>query len=116
MTSVGGTAAMAVVSLAVLLPVKALPSPPPDTVALLMTVAGALAETFTVRRIGGKVAPDASESERVHVSVANAHDHSVPAIAVAVKDGGSASTTETTPDVAETTPGRIDGAFDTMML
>src|SRR5262249_51129408 len=42
---------MVVGSLAVLL--AGLMSPPPETVAVLVTVAGALAETFTVSVIGG---------------------------------------------------------------
>src|SRR5258705_473322 len=90
---------MAVLSFAVSLEV--LVSPPPETVTVFITEAGALLVTFTVRVIAGWLAPAASVSLRVQPSVgAVVQDQPVPAMAAAVKPVGRASVTVTVPEVA----------------
>src|ERR1035437_7996527 len=42
-------------------------TPPPSTVAWLVTLAGAFAATFTVSVMGGEVAPGANESARLQL-------------------------------------------------
>src|SRR5947209_7131409 len=72
------------VSLAVLI------SPPPETVAVFVTVGiGASAATFTVRVIGGYAFIAPGRSARLQVSVARVHVQPVPLMAVAVNPGGS---------------------------
>src|SRR2546423_376266 len=72
-------------------------SPPPETVAPLVAKFGAVAETFTVTTIGGKLAPGATESERVQVKVGRSVVQPVPLSAVAVSPDGSAFETDTDP-------------------
>src|SRR5689334_13863415 len=82
-------------SVAVLL--AALVSPPPETVAVLVTLAGALAATFTLSMMGGYEAPALSASARVQVVVASVQVQPLPAIAAAVSPAGSVSVTVTVP-------------------
>src|ERR1700719_3921608 len=77
----------------------ALVSPPPFTVAVLVTLAGALAATLAVSVMAGKADPMARTSLRVQVSVASVHVQPVPLTAVGVSPGGSVSTTVTTPEL-----------------
>src|ERR1035438_8258516 len=72
-------------------------SPPPETAAVLVTLAGALVATFTLRVMGGKPAPAARASECVQVSVARFVVQPAPLIAVAVRPAGNVSTTLTVP-------------------
>src|SRR5881397_1901219 len=82
-----------------------LTSPPPDTVTLLVTLAGALLATVTVKVIV-ELLPAAREVDRVQVSVAGpvagsvAQLQFVPLIAVAVRPAGSVSVTVIVPLVA----------------
>src|SRR5215469_9835068 len=80
-------------SVAVLLLV--LTSPPPETLALLVTMPGALLATFTVNVMGGYEEWAESASLRVQVSVPSVHDHPVPLMAVAVSPVGTVSVTVT---------------------
>src|SRR5690349_8287565 len=83
-------------SVAVLL--AALMSPPPDTVAVLVTLAGALAATFTASVMGGYEAPEASASARVQVEVGPAAQvQPAPLMAAAARPAGSVSVTVTAP-------------------
>ena len=76
-------------------------SPPPETVAVLVTLAGALVATLTVSVSGGALAPAAIGSLRVHESVGTSvHVQPVPANAVAVRPVGSVSVTVIVPIVA----------------
>jgi hypothetical protein len=97
--AVGGPAARTVVgSFAVLF--ARFVSPPPDTATLFVTLAGALAETFTVSVIGGYAAPAARLSDRVHVRFARFVVQPVPLIVVAINPAGSESVTVMDPDEA----------------
>src|ERR1035438_7721151 len=93
------TIAMAVGSAAVLL--AEFESPPPETVAVFVTEADALAATVTTSVIGGKPAPDAKESLRMQEIVANVQFQPVPLIAVAVRLAGNASVTVIVPLLAD---------------
>ena len=84
------------------LPVLA--SPPPATVAVLVTLAGALAATFTVSVMAGKLAPGAAVVLVLQASVDTVQLHPVPVIAVAVKPVGSVSVTVTVPEVGANPP------------
>src|SRR5688572_14588400 len=86
-----------VTSLALLL--EALLSPPPATVATLVTFAGAAVATFTVRVIGGYVVPAASTSLLVQLRVASVQLQPIPSNPVAVNPCGNVSVTVTTPAV-----------------
>src|SRR5439155_269500 len=79
-------------------------SPPPETVAVLVTLAGASLATFSVRVITGYLVPPARASDRVQVSGAKVQDQPDPVIAVAVKPVGSVSATVTRAVVLETVP------------
>ena len=70
-------------------------SPPPDTVAMFVTLAGAFAATVTVNVIGGKLAPTVRVSLREQIRFATTQFHPAPAIAVAVSPVGKVSVTET---------------------
>src|SRR5947208_1678353 len=72
-------------------------SPPPETVAVLVTLAGASPATFTVTVIGGQLPPAASASERWQVSVASVHVQPVPLRPVAGKPPGIVSVTVIVP-------------------
>ena len=63
-------------------------SPPPATVTVLVTLAGALAATFTVKVIGGKLAPAARTSLRVQGPEGCVQVQLLPAMAVAVRAEG----------------------------
>src|SRR5439155_778279 len=86
------------ISLAVLV------SPPPETVTVFVTLAGALPATLTVSTIPGQKAAAAKESLRVQLVVARVQVHPVPERAVAVKLGGSESDTFTVPLVGPVPP------------
>src|SRR5437899_2668065 len=73
-------------SFAVLLPV--LVSPPPETVAVLVTVTGALLATLTVRVMGGWLAPGARVSLRVQGPEGGGQIQPLPDMAVAVRPSG----------------------------
>src|SRR5262245_9533428 len=90
-----GSCVIAVTSLAALL--AALTSPPPETLAVFVTLAGAVAATWTVMGIGGKLAPAPRVSLRVQVRVPREHVQPVPAIAAPVILLGSVSATVTVP-------------------
>src|SRR5690349_8790550 len=75
-------------------------SPPPDTVATLVTDVGAFAATFTVSVIAGYDDPAASASLRLQLRLASVQLQPAPAIAVAVSPDGSVSVTVTAPLVA----------------
>ena len=71
-----------------------LPSPPPETVAVFVTDAGALKFTETVSVISGKLKPGSTVSAREQlVSVAQVHPG--PLMAVAFKPAGKVSVTVT---------------------
>src|SRR6478735_4346290 len=72
-------------------------SPPPDTVAVLVSEGPAFAATFTVTLMGSYVPLAARASARVQLTVASVQTQFVPVIAVAVKPAGSVSTTVTAP-------------------
>jgi hypothetical protein len=75
-------------------------SPPPVTVAVLVTDAAAFAATLTVRLMAGYEAPGASASLRVQVTVApTVHVQPEPDAAVAVSPAGRVSETVTVPVV-----------------
>src|SRR6266545_1614741 len=74
-------------------------SPPPDTVAVLVTRIGALPATLTVKVMTGYVPPGPSGLALVQVSVPRLQLQPAPVMAVAVSDGGSVSTTVTVPVV-----------------
>src|SRR5204862_329186 len=97
-----GAGAMVVESVAELLP--ALRSPPPDTVAVLATDAGAVAETVTVRVIAGYEELPARTSERVHGPAGWVQVQPVPDMAVATRPEGSVSETVTAPAVGAAAP------------
>jgi hypothetical protein len=86
-----------VASLEVSLPVFV--SPPPDTVATLVTDDGALLATFTVSVIAGYAAPAASTSLRVQLGepTPTSQFQPLPAMAVAVRPVGTVSSTVTAP-------------------
>src|SRR5215831_17659532 len=90
-----GTIAIVVTSVAVSF--EALISPPPPTVTMLVTLAGASRATSTVRTIDGYAAPGPSASVRAQVSVGIEHDQPLPASEVAVRPAGRLSTTLTCP-------------------
>src|SRR5277367_4756205 len=75
-------------------------SAPPETVAELMTLAAALAETLTVSVMAGKLTPAGSTTDVEQVRVARVHPHPEPLIALAVRPAGNESTTVTVPLVA----------------
>jgi hypothetical protein len=78
----------------------ALVSPPPLTVATLVTVFAELESTVTVTAIGGYDKPAASTSERVHETVwpdCAGQVHPDPAAAVGVSPAGGTSVTVTVP-------------------
>src|SRR5262249_9775459 len=70
------------------------------TATMFVICGGAFGSTFTVRVIGAKLAPAASDADCVQVNVASAQHHPLPLIAVAVRPAGRVSTTVTVPDVA----------------
>src|SRR5258708_2289414 len=72
-------------------------SPPPLTLAVLVTLAGAAAEGLTVRVMAGWRAPGARTPRRVQESVAGAQDQPLPLIDVAVSPVGGVSVTVTPP-------------------
>ncbi len=76
-------------------------SPPPDTVAVLMTVAGAGSATVALTVIGGYACPAGSASGRVQVTVLAAVVHVQPAPDAELTDencaGSKVSTTVTVP-------------------
>src|SRR5258708_38560843 len=72
-------------------------SPPPDTVAVLVTLDGAFTATFTVSVIRLKLAPTPIDSLRVHGPAGCVQFQLVPLIAVAVSPEGTVSLTETWP-------------------
>src|SRR5262249_36753711 len=91
---------MCVASVAVSLPV--LVSPPPETVAVLITLALMLIGTFTVRGMAGELAPGGRTTLRVQVRVASVQAQPVPLMAVGTRvfgTLGSVSTTVTVPTV-----------------
>lgn len=69
-------------------------SPPPDTVTVLVPE-DALFATETTRKMSGYGVLNGRVSGRVQVKVARSHVHPVPLIDVAVRPGGSLSTTVT---------------------
>src|SRR5262249_6861113 len=71
--------------------------PPPDTLAELTSEGAALAATFTVTAIAGKLAPGASTSGRVQGLPPAADVHPVPPIATSVSPLGRDSVTVTVP-------------------
>ena len=75
-------------------------SPPPETVAVLVTDEAALLATLTVIVMGGYVAPAAKGSVRAQTNVLRVQVQPTPLIAVAVKPAGRASAAETEPEVA----------------
>src|SRR6478609_7448380 len=75
------------VSLAVLL------SPPPETLAVLVTEDAALLATFTVSVIGSKLVPATSTSPRVHCRGESVQFQFRPLMSVAVSPAGSVSST-----------------------
>ena len=78
-----------------------LTSPPPEIVAVFVTLSGAFSATSTVTVITGKDEFGATESERVQVRLFSVQVHPVPLIAVAVNPvAGSVSTTVTVPVLA----------------
>src|SRR4051812_7212481 len=74
-------------------------SPPPLTLAVLVTLAGALEATVTVNVMSGYFAPLASSSLRVHVRDDSVQAQPVPFKAVADSPAGSESVTVTLPVV-----------------
>ena len=82
-------------SVAVSFPV--LLSPPPETVAELVTLEGALFATFTVKVIAGKLPLAARALLRVQVSVPKLQVQPVPARPVGMSPAGRLSTTVTVP-------------------
>src|ERR1041385_2248509 len=80
-----------------------LTSPPPETVAVFVTLPGAPKGTSTVNVIGGYEAkPPDRKSTRVQVSVARVQVQPVPLMAVGLRPvGGNVSTTVTVPNVAK---------------
>src|SRR6266516_4458981 len=85
---------MVVGSLSVSLDVSV--SPPPDTVAVLVTLAGALPATFTVR-VMVELLPAASALDRVQVRATTLQVQPEPLMAVAVKPEGRVSVTVMVP-------------------
>ena len=79
-------------------------SPPPETVATLITIGATLTLTLTVTTIAGYEAPGASGLTVVHVSVPSEHVHPAPRMDVATRPAGSVSTTVTAPVVAPPPP------------
>ena len=69
--------------------------PPPEAVALFVTLDAAFAATSTVAVIVGYVPPTANASERVQFVAP--HDHPAPLIPVMVKPAGAESDTVTVP-------------------
>jgi len=92
---VSAPVAIGVTSLALLLLVFA--SPPPDTEAVFVTLAGAFAATVTDRVTGGKLPPVAKASLRVQLNDARVQLQPDPTIPVAVKPAGNVSVTVTVP-------------------
>src|ERR1035437_1396411 len=71
-------------------------TPPPATVAWLVTLAGAFPATFTKSVMGGELAPAANESKRLQPIVGvTAHSHPVPCMETAVSPAGRMSDTRT---------------------
>src|SRR5689334_11118552 len=91
-----------VLSDAVLLPFNAAGSPPPETVAKLVTDGTAVEATETTRVIGLPLAPAAIAALLVQVTVgaANAHAQPVPVADTKPSPAGSESVTVMTPLVA----------------
>src|ERR1041385_2057311 len=87
-------ASICVTSLAVLL------SPPPETLAVLVTEDAALLATFTVRVIGSKLVPAASTSPRVHCSGESVQFQFRPLRSVAVSPAGRLTFTVTRAEVS----------------
>ena len=77
-------------------------SPPPETVAVLVTIAGEVAVTFTVTVTAGNLEPANSVSLRVQVSVGNEQFQPEPLIALAVRPAGSVSVTARAPEEGAT--------------
>jgi hypothetical protein len=75
-------------------------SMPPETVALLITLAEAFAATFTVTVIGSTLEPANSTSPRVHSSGESVQFQFVPEMAVAVRPAGRLSSTVTSAEVS----------------
>src|ERR1017187_6527916 len=67
-------------------------APPPETEAVLVTLTGALAATFTVRVSGGKLVPAAREPVRTQSSksptITSSHSQPVPWTETAVSPAG----------------------------
>ena len=97
-----------VMSFAVLLEVFR--SPPPDTVAVLVTDDGAFVATLTVTVIDGYAELGFNASLRVQVRVPRLQDQPVPEIAVAVRPVGRVSITVTVPELA------VGPTLDTVMV
>ena len=76
---------------------KVFVSPPPETVTVFETVAGALLATFTDSVMGKYVAPPLRASLRVQGPEGCAQVHPVPPMAVAVSPVGNNSVTVTVP-------------------
>src|SRR4051812_38093242 len=74
--------------------------PPPETRTRFVTFAGAFVATLTVTMIAGKLAPEASASERVQVKFVILKDQPEPLIAVAVRPSGRESVTVIVPEEA----------------
>src|SRR5262249_16677845 len=87
----------------------ALAEPPPATATLFTCGDAALAATFTVTVIGGKLAPPLRASLRVHELPAQVHP--APAIETSVRPAGTVSVTVTAPAV-----GGDPAAFDTVTV
>src|SRR5689334_14546071 len=85
------------VTTAVLLPWLTTGSFGLDTTAVTVTLDGALAATFTVSVICGNALPPNRMSDLVQVSVASTQVQPGPVIDVAVRLGGSVTTTVTGP-------------------
>ena len=84
--------------------------PPPDTVAILVTLNGELEATVTSNVMAGYALPAARASPQVHVSVASVQLHPVPLMAVAVRPVGSVSVADTVAVVGEAP------VFDTVIV
>ncbi len=69
------------------------------TVAESVTLPVKLPGMFTVIVIAGKLAPTASESDRVQVRVARVHVHPLPAMPIAVRAAGRVSTSSAAPEL-----------------
>src|SRR5450631_4480295 len=72
-------------------------SPPPETVAMLVSEAGAFGATFTVTAMGKVWLPTGNDPTLVQVSVATVQIQLAPVIAVAVIPTGNVSVTVMVP-------------------